>query len=231
MTIALVLGSTARAEVVDPPELGNDPETDCAAAVHGWRAPTPRDGRALTAIPAAECAARLTELGVRFEPLRAAPGVRAPIALEGPIGGIAVAGHTDVIDCRLALAIAAWAPELREHGIRALRAMSIHRPGARVAGSRRVSGHAHALAIDVGAVELEDGTTIDVLEGWEARDRGADPCATYEESERSAVLRAAVCAAVRSGLFQIVLTPHHDHAHRNHVHLELVPGVSWSYVH
>jgi len=27
-----------------------------------------------------------------------------------------------------------------------------------------------------------------------------------------------------------VLTPHHDRAHQNHVHLELVPDVPWSYV-
>jgi hypothetical protein len=28
-----------------------------------------------------------------------------------------------------------------------------------------------------------------------------------------------------------VLTPHHDRAHQNHVHLELVPDVDWTYVH
>src|SRR5690606_41398219 len=54
------------------------------------------------------------------------------------------------------------------------------------------------LAIDVGALELEDETTIEVLEGWEARAAGADPCGAYPESERSALLRSAVCAAVEA---------------------------------
>lgn len=44
-------------------------------------------------------------------------------------------------------------------------------------------------------------------------------------------MRSAVCAAVQRDLFQIVLTPHHDEAHANHVHLEVRPGVDWVYVH
>ena len=47
---------------------------------------------------------------------------------------------------------------------------------------------------------------------------------------RSARLRRLVCAAVEADLFQVVLTPHYDHAHQNHVHLELVPDVDWSFV-
>lgn len=236
MIVALAaLAWPARAQVVDPPELGDGPDPDCVAAVHGWESTPPRrasEGRALAVLPEAECTARLTALGVAFAPVAAtdAPGVRSPIRLAGPIAGIAIKGRHDVLDCRLALGIAEWAPALRAQGVKALVAISIHRPGARVAGSRRVSGHAHALAIDIGAVELDDGTVVDVLNGWEARRRGADPCATYAESDRSARLRAVVCAAVRAGLFQIVLTPHHDRAHENHVHLELVPDVSWSYV-
>ena len=40
-----------------------------------------------------------------------------------------------------------------------------------------------------------------------------------------------MCDAVERDLFQVVITPHHDRAHQNHVHLELVPEVDWSYVH
>jgi hypothetical protein len=39
-----------------------------------------------------------------------------------------------------------------------------------------------------------------------------------------------VCEAVERDLFQVVLTPHYDRAHQNHVHLELVPDVEWSFV-
>src|SRR5690606_17980677 len=137
-------------------------------------------------------------LGVAFEAVPAVPGVQVAVRLRGPVVGIAIEGRVEVLDCRLALALASWSSALRARGVRALRSLSVHRPGARVAGSRRVSGHAHALAIDVGALELEDETTIEVLEGWEARAAGADPCGAYPESERSALLRSAVCAAVEA---------------------------------
>lgn len=231
--VMCVLASSASAQVTDPPELGDGPERDCVAAVEGPppAGEVPRERRALASMTAEQCADRLSALGVAFEALSAdVPGVQAPIRLRGPIAGIAIEGRAEVLDCRLALALASWSSALRARGVRALRSLSVHRPGARVAGSRRVSGHAHALAIDVGALELDDETTIEVLEGWEARAAGADPCGEYPESERSALMRSAVCAAVEAGLFQIVLTPHHDRAHQNHVHLELVPDVSWSYV-
>jgi hypothetical protein len=110
--------------------------------------------------------------------------------------------------------------------------VSIYRPSARVRGTRRVSGHAHALAIDALAFVLDDGRRLPVLGGWNEPTRGVDPCATHEEDDdATARMRGAVCAAVQRDLFQVVLTPHHDAAHANHVHLEVRPGVSWTYVH
>jgi hypothetical protein len=43
-------------------------------------------------------------------------------------------------------------------------------------------------------------------------------------------MRGVVCDAVARGLFDVVLTPHHDDAHGNHVHLEVKPDVNWTYV-
>ena len=44
------------------------------------------------------------------------------------------------------------------------------------------------------------------------------------------MLRGLVCDAIDDALFQVVITPHHDRAHADHVHLELRPEVSWIYV-
>ena len=77
---------------------------------------------------------------------------------------------------------------------------------------------------------MQDGSEVEVLTAWESRARGAAPCeGEHEESERSAALRRLVCAT--GDLFQVVLTPHYDAAHANHVHLELRPDVSWRYLH
>jgi hypothetical protein len=37
-------------------------------------------------------------------------------------------------------------------------------------------------------------------------------------------MRKLVCDAARAGLFQTVITPHYNDAHRDHVHLEIDPG-------
>ena len=80
----------------------------------------------------------------------------------------------------------------------------------------------------VADVEFEDGTRLDVLSDWSSRERGAPPC-THPPDEQgpSAVLRRIVCRAITDELFQVVVSPHHNDAHANHVHLEVRPEVTW----
>ena len=131
----------------------------------------------------------------------------------------------------MAVALARWAPRLREAGIQAIRHYSVYRPNARIARSGRVSGHAHGMAIDLALVDRVNDRTLSILEDWTARERGAEVCTSHDEGAESQLLRRIVCDTVDDDLFQVVLTPHYDHAHRNHVHLEIRPRVSWSYVH
>lgn len=195
-------------------------------------------GRAVANLSAASCAAILQAHHVPFHPLDPgeAEGVEIPIRLDGPVAGVRIAsrGHSElheIVDCRLAVAVLAWSPELRAAGVRALLHYSVFRPGARVATTGRRSGHAGALAIDLAVVEMDDGTEHEVLTAWEARARGAPPCeGAFEEGPVSATLRRLVCGVAGEELFQVVLTPHFDAAHANHVHLELRPGVPWQYV-
>ena len=183
------------------------------------------------------CVHDLWYAGVRFERLHPsqANGVAAPLRLTGPIGGIWVQPRNGsqvhaILDCRLATALLHWAPSLQRAGVVVLEHYSMYRPGARVRGRGRVSGHARGFAIDAARFRLHNGQTLDVLTDWEDRTRGEPPCVARDEAQSSQLLRWVVCDAVARGLFQVVLTPHHDRAHRNHVHLELKPEVSWTYV-
>ena len=184
------------------------------------------------------CAAALVAHGVAFDRVRAADadGVRMPVRLRGPLDGVEVTARgkrrsNAILDCRLALALLSWAPTLRRAGITRIEHYSIYRPGAHVAGSGRESGHARGMAIDAARFYLRNGTALDVLNDWEERDRGGAPCPKRsDEAWPSRLLRSVVCDAVDHKLFQIVITPHHDRAHGNHVHLERKPEVSWTYV-
>jgi hypothetical protein len=196
-------------------------------------------GRAIGALGASECRALLDSLGVAVEDARGEGGpvaaVEQPVRLRGPIGGLAVGPHGGdprsihaILDCRLVVALYAWAPTLREAGFVGIEHVSVFRPGARVAATGHPSGHSHALAIDALRFVRPDGTSFSVLDDWTARERGADPCGSYEESDEARALRHAICAGAEAETFEVIVTPHHDDAHRNHVHLEVVPGVDWT---
>lgn len=76
-----------------------------------------------------------------------------------------------------------------------------------VAGSGRLSQHAHANAIDVSAFVLADGRRISVKDGWEGR-----------RDERK-FLRAVHGSACKR--FGTVLGPEFNRAHADHFHLDL----------
>lgn len=200
---------------------------------HSTPLPEPEGGRGIARMEPAACLARVRELGL---PVEAAThnAVDAALIPTGPIGGITLefTGRrrlSRIMDCRLLLAIHAWAPRLRALGVRRIRHLSALRPGARVQTTGRPSGHARGLAFDPRFFDFDDGHTFDILEDWDNRQRGANMCTPKNESSASADIRAAVCAAIAGELFQVVVSPHHNDAHQNHLHLEVVPGAPWQW--
>jgi hypothetical protein len=196
-------------------------------------------GHEIAALSFRECRRLLERSRVSFEavPDDAAPHVYEPVYLLSPLSGVSFgpkngASEHGMVDCRLAVALLAWAPILQNAGVVRVEHYSTYRRGARIARSSRSSGHARALAIDAARFHLEDGRVLDIDADWDERERGGDPCKSgRREDQAGRLLRGVVCEAVQRGLFQVVLTPHHDRAHQNHVHLELVPDVDWTYVH
>jgi hypothetical protein len=194
--------------------------------------PTPAD--------AASCHRMLRAEGIRFQVVdtKLTPGVRWPVRFMGPVAGVTFepnerdnAATYGVLDCRLALTLHEWAGDLRRAGITRVAYYSMYRPFAHVGGGSRVSSHAYGMAIDAARFTLRSGTELNVLEDWEGRARGEPPCPPRaEESRGGRLLRSVTCGAADRKLFQVVLTPHYNHAHDNHVHLEIKPEVDWTYV-
>jgi len=186
----------------------------------------------------ASCHQALHQAGIRFVAVaeRDAPGVRWPIRLQGPIEGVSFVAQDQsptfaILDCRLAVTLQAWARDLRRAGVRRVEYFSMYRPNATIAGTDTISGHAHGLAIDAARFVLHSGAVVDVRGDWEGRKRGQAPCPTRpDEARPGRLLRTITCSAADRKLFQVVLTPHYNKAHDNHVHLEIKPEVSWTYV-
>ena len=202
------------------------------------RMPTPSPFARAELEEPAHCYQALADAGVAFEPVprEDAVGIAVPTRLRGPLGGVEVIPSDRslkhaLLDCRLALALLAWAPTLRSAGVARIEHYSTYRPGARTRQKGRVSGHARGLAIDAARFGLEGGEVLDVRTDWEDRERGAAPCPRRpDEGRPSRLLRSVVCSAIEDALIQVGITPHHDRAHADHVHLELRPEVSWIYV-
>ena len=217
-------------EECGPPRRASRPRRDGAA-------PLPL-GRAIGTLEPSACEALLDARDIAFErvPAEEARGVEQPIRLRGSVGPVVVTSHAEhgspvhaILDCRLAIALLAWSDALASAGVARVEHVSMYRPGARVGGTSRASGHSHGLAIDVLGLRLRDGTFVEVEGDWLDRARGVDPCIEHAgDDEATALMRGVVCTAVQRDLFQVVLTPHYDDAHGNHVHLEVVPEVGWS---
>ncbi len=182
------------------------------------------------------CYDALREAGVPFSRVvEATPGVRWPLRLRGPVRGVYFEQldrdkvHA-VLDCRLALALLEWAPLLRRAGVRRVEHYSMYRPGARIGGGNSVSSHAHGMAIDAARFELVSGDVLDIAKDWEGRKRGQEPCPVRRaESRGSRLLRRVTCQAAAKGVFQVILTPHYNKAHGNHLHLER-KDVDWQFL-
>lgn len=215
------------------PTRGNVPKPDPVAlsplrfaAAPG--VPTYADGRPRPLPPelvAAEfpggeaCLEQLRGAGVAFQALDDKRGVQTPVSIEGPIGGVrywtAAAGPM-VSDCRLALALARVAPELRGLGISAIRFSGAY--SYRMARVGRLSLHAYGLALDVHEVTA-DGRSYVVAHDFR---RGlANGCA-----DEAPLLNRLACRFSRLRIFQELLTPDSNADHRDHLHVALAraPG-------
>jgi hypothetical protein len=178
--------------------------------------PRPLDPALIAAeFPAGDaCMERLRDSGVTFQPVSDKRGVDTPIAIDGPLGGVrywTLGGGPMVSDCRLALALARVAPELRALGISALRFSGAY--SYRMARVGRLSLHAYGLALDVHEV-IADGKSYVV-----ARDfaKGLpNGC-----SSEAPVLNRLACRLAQLRVFQELLTPDSNADHRDHLHLAI----------
>lgn len=186
------------------------------------------------------CEAELTERGIPFEREAAVPGVLAPVRIKGALHGVVYRTNLEeeqrettpweIADCRLVLALDDFAAILEKHRIVEVRHYSMYRRPPKRWTEDRIGGqHIGGLALDAARFIRDDGSALDVLDDFKGR-RGAKTCgpkARKVKDPAAIELREIVCAAVDQQLFNVVLTPDFNRAHRNHFHLEVMAGVKW----
>jgi hypothetical protein len=174
------------------------------------------------------------------------PHLLAPIRLRGPLHGIAIhsglpekqraKAPLEILDCRLVLALDDFAALLAQHGVSEVVHMSGFRSDNDRGCTTKYSGKQHcgALAIDVGLLKKSDGSTLEVERDFHGK-IGTSTCTAgagpNPVTPAATELWTIVCDAARRGLFHVTLTPNFNEEHRNHLHLEITPGVNWMLVH
>jgi hypothetical protein len=200
------------------------------------------------------CLAELRARAVPFEridppppPPRGMPkpfyphGVETPLRLTGPVRGITFAptyrtqrdvrGPYTIADCRLALALDDLAAVLRPLGVVEVEYLSMYRRGWMKPGRRHPGGR----AIDVALVRFADGTSYSVLHDFHGRP-GAQTCgdkaaSPTKDTPGARFWRQVVCTMDEKKSFNLVLSPHYDWGHRDHLHMEVRSDIRWFLIH
>ncbi len=161
------------------------------------------------------CLIALKKLGVAFHEGPSKRGMKTPVIVDGPLGGIPyrpLYGNPLLCDCRLAVALSWIGPDWRAAGI-----SEVYYSGGysyRMSRVGRLSLHAWGLAIDIHEVTAQ-GRRLSVDNDFE---RGLDnPCASKSP------LNVASCRLRARGMFRELLTPDYDSDHHDHLHLSITP--------
>lgn len=163
-------------------------------------------------------------------------GVGDPVTVTTPINGMVhryVANDTPratfFMDCALALSLARAAPYLRARGVVEVADIGVYNYRCIGGGTppdcpNGVSQHAYAKAIDIAGFTDELGTFYSVEDDWVIDPDGEDTCDAPTMPGADAFLHEAICELKHAGVWNIVLTPNYNAAHRDHFHVDLTPG-------
>ena len=190
------------------------------------------DANAVMAMSARRCHAYLREHEVAFEVVtrREAPEVESPVRLAGPIAGVtfiipwskdpSADPHT-IWDCRLVAAMIPLSQWLAAHGVHEVQYFSALRRGD-AARQRPRSQHNVGLGLDILGFRRGEEALSKVETTYPKRTLRRCPVQASSPGLSAADLfLGLVCVAVEHGLIHTLLTPDHDRAHYNHLHLDL----------
>ena len=186
-----------------------------------------------------ECLAELELRGVPFrkasaKTVRRARGIDAPVHLIGELRGVrfehahppARPKEGPLMDCRLLLALDDLATIAGDRGIATVQYNSVHRRGWGKKGHRHPAG----VAIDVVGFVKADGAELDVKDDFHGHGIGSKTCgedAPEAPPGEAHELRELVCALHEASVFNLILSPHYDRRHDDHLHLEVRRGIKW----
>jgi hypothetical protein len=196
------------------PRTITEPETPYTAPLPYLPTGTPTPTASITE-SGSRCLSELRKTKVAFAPLRELPGVKTPVEIRGPLGGVEywVVGSTPLqMDCRLALTLSKVGAVLARHGVTRVRFSGAY--VYKTTPSGRLSHHAHGLAIDLH--DFTFGRRTESVKQAFSRNVGCQ--------EAVPALNRLACDLRATSYFDEFLTPDYNAAHRDHLHVSVPRG-------
>jgi len=185
----------------------------------------------------ADCHAWLDLYGLTYTAGPTNPGVTDPVTVTTPINGMVhryvsstTPRATFFMDCSLARSLARAAPILRRNDVVEVADIGVYNyrcignQGTPPNCPQGISQHAYAKGIDLAAFETSDGTVYTVETDWVIDPDREDTCTAPTEPGKDAWLHGVICELKAAGVWNIVLTPNYNAAHRDHFHVDLTTG-------
>lgn len=187
----------------------------------------------------ADCHGWLDLYGLDYSLAGDTPGVDDPLTVMMPLNGMAyrylsndTPRETLFMDCSLALSLAKASPILRERGVIEVLDIGVYNYRCIGGGTppdcpNGVSQHAYATAIDIAGVVDANDVFYSVNDDWLIDPSSEETCAAATEGDKDTFLHQLICALKGERVWNIVLTPNYNAAHRNHFHVDLTPGADF----
>ncbi|MBK9037063.1 MAG: extensin family protein [Myxococcales bacterium] len=133
------------------------------------------------------------------------------------------------MDCTLARSLVEAAPHWRSRGIVEVQDIGVYNYRCIGTGTppdcpSGMSQHAYAKAIDLARFVHADDTTYTVETDWVIDPSTEPTCAATTEDAKDDWLHKLICALKGDDVWNIVLTPNYNSAHRDHFHVALTTG-------
>lgn len=226
----------AASETVTLTLRGDGPRTITAVGLDGAGLERARDQITIELSPPDDgsCHAMLDALGLDWEPSGPQRGIADPVYVEPYFRSVSyryVSRESPtrlLMDCDLAPRLYQLALVLEELGIDEAIHIGIYNyrcigGGDPDSGTCTPSQHAYARAIDLWGFGLAGSDEEYVLErDWIITSGPTCPHSATEEADR--VLHEIGCRMYDERIFQTILTPNYNAAHRNHFHVDLTEG-------
>jgi hypothetical protein len=185
------------------------------------------------------CRQILESVGIKYTVGPANKGVADPVTVTPPLGGIdyfsygsATRRQTFFMDCTLAVALHKLGRALKPKGVVAIEDIGVYNyrcigGGNPDTDSCEPSQHAYAKGIDIHELRGSDGATYNVETDFVIDPDSEKTCSAATSNAKDKFLHESACLMKSLDIFNIILTPNYNAAHRNHFHVDLTTGSNY----